>query len=183
MTMLRAVPLTLMLIASLSLVACGGGSAGTPSKNGSGTVTIDPPSNPGGGGGSDGGDDEPQDEVDEKRTLWESQGLANYDFVLQRNSFSPPPLVDPVAIQVRGGQVVSRVYVNTGLPATPPSPEWWPSIDGMFDFLRSAKDANPAKFEVTWDAQRGFPSSAFVDYVSGMTDEERGFAVSNFVSR
>jgi len=184
MTMLRAVPLALILLASLSLVACGGGgSSGTLSKNGSGTVNIDPPPHQGGSGGSGGSDDEPQDEVTEKRALWESQGLANYDFVLQRSSFSPQPLVDPVAIQVRGGQVVSRIYVNTGLPATPPNPGWWPTIDGLFDFLRAAKDANADTIQVTWDAQRGFPTYAFVDYVTGLADEEQGFTLTNFVPR
>jgi hypothetical protein len=181
MTTLRNCSPALILLAAMLPLACGGGgSAGTTAKNGSGTVNIDPPPHQGGSGGSGGGT---QDEIAQMRTVWESRGFANYDFVLQQHSFSPQNLVDPVLILVRGGQVTSRTYVSTGLPATPPGPDWWPTMDGLFDFLRAAKDANPDQFQVTWDAARGFPTYAFVDYVSGMADEERGFTVSNFAPR
>jgi len=181
MTMLRTISLTVLLASALTLTACGGGgSAGGTDEKGSGTVNITPPDHQ---GGSEGGGTEPPDEISEMRMLWESQGLANYDFVLQRSSFSPPNLVEPVAMQVRGGKVTSRIYVNSGLPATGADPSWWPSIDGLFDFLEAARDGNADKIEVQYDARRGYPTQAFVDYVTGMADEERGFSITSFVPR
>ena len=181
MTTLRMISLTVLLASALTLTACGGGgSAGVTGERGSGTVNITPPDHQGDTGGSGTG---PEDEISEMRTLWESQALANYDFVLQRSSFSPPHLVEPVAIKVRGGQVTSRVYVNSGLPATVADPNWWPSIDGLFDFLEAARDGGADKIEVQYHGGQGYPTRAFVDYVTGMADEERGFTVTSFVPR
>ncbi|MEN8150034.1 MAG: DUF6174 domain-containing protein [Planctomycetota bacterium] len=169
----------LLIIGSIAtLPACGGGgSAGSSAKQGSGTVNVNPPPHQGGGGG--GG----TDEIDEARALWDSQGLTNYDYVLQRSSFSPQYLLEPVIVAVRGGVVVSRTYVKTGLPATAGGPDWWPAIDGLFDFLEAARDGGAETVQVTFDAQRGYPTHAFVDYFSGMADDERGFTVTGFAPR
>jgi hypothetical protein len=142
-------------------------------------VIIDPPDNPGGGGDPGGG--EPPDEIAQMRALWESQGISSYEYVLQRSSFSPAPLVEPVRIRVRDGQVVSRTYVSTGLPATGAGATWWPVIDVLIDELEQARDGSADVIQVTWNEQYGYPAEAFVDYLSGAADDERGFAITNFL--
>jgi hypothetical protein len=59
----------------------------------------------------------PGDLTDNEK-LWQSQGLSNYGFVLERQCFCPEDWRGPVKIEVRGGKAVSMTYVSDLQPAT-----------------------------------------------------------------
>ena len=181
MTTLRMISLTVLLASALTLTACGGGgSAGDTDEKGSGTVDFTPPDHQGDSGGGGTG---PTDEISEARARWDASAIADYDFVLQRSAFTPAHLAEPVTLLVRNRQVVSRVYVNSGLPVAAQNATWWPSIDGLFDILEAARDQNAAVLQVQFDAARGFPTQANIDSHPGLADDEHAFTVTNFAVR
>lgn len=169
-----------ILVLSLALGACGGGGSSGSGGGRNDIATVEtnaPPLNPPTGGGGS------QDPVDENRARWNAAGIANYDFTLQRTAFTIPLYVEPVTLQVRAGQVISRTFANTGLPVAPQDANWWPHIDGLFDIIEAARDQPADVLTVTWDPQYGYPTFADIDGDTGLGDDEHSFRVTGFVVR
>jgi hypothetical protein len=156
------------------LVACGGGSSsGPPPYDGPTTVPYQGSAPlPGSGTGSD-------TELDRQRQLWSSHGIADYRYTLRWVLYAPPALTDPVVVEVRGGQVVSRTYEQSGLPTDPRDASMWPSVDGLFDLLEDAYARNPDRIEVRYDSQFGHPTRADIDYDAGLADDEQTFVAGS----
>jgi hypothetical protein len=121
--------------------------------------------------------------------LWNDQGLANYDFTLERQCFCPEDYRGPVDVQVRNGSAVSITYVSTGAAVTDDRFAEADTIDKLFGILKDAYsgknsfDQKADSVSVTYDADRGFPSAFFIDISQQIADEENGYTVTNFVPR
>ncbi len=130
-------------------------------------------------GGCDVLDPDGLDELRRNRQLWQAQGVRDYTYVLSRSCFCALEAIGPVEITVRGGQVESREYVETGDPVT----LWlesWPSIDGLFDLLERAADGDADRVAITYHPDRGYPLTADIDYIEHAIDDELGLAVLAF---
>jgi hypothetical protein len=174
---LLVVPVLLTLV---FLPACGGGGGGSsiPEEDGPLTVPYDGPDvQPDGDGGGGSGE---SSALDQARALWDSQGITDYTYTLQRTAFAPPQYTAAVIVVVRGGQVISQTYQQTGQPVTPLNTAWWPTIDGLFDILQDAYDRNAEVIQVTYDPTYGFPTWANIDYDTGLGDDEHSFGAGTF---
>ena len=131
-------------------------------------------------------------ELTANENLWKNQKLTNYDFTVERQAFAPEEWRGPVNIQVRNGMAISVTYTSDGSEVTGGKFDNADTIDKLFIML---KDAYNGKGEfvqfgqkadtvnVTYDAQRGYPVSIYIDVSQMIADEEQGYAVTNFVKR
>lgn len=111
------------------------------------------------------------------RSLWEAQRPDHYRYVLRHTCFCAPAAIGPVEIEVQGGSVASRRYVESGEPVPEDLAEVFPSVSGLFDVLQEALDTGADEIEVTWDPVLGYPREFFIDYQVNVADEEQGYAV------
>jgi hypothetical protein len=112
---------------------------------------------------------------------WEDAGIDDYTFDLQRVCFCAGG-VDPVRIVVRDGSAVSYTVVATGEPLTAEWRQWYPTVDGLFDFLEDAIERDAHRIDVDYDPGHGVPVHVFVDYDENVADEEMGYEVTAFTA-
>lgn len=113
----------------------------------------------------------------EARARWEARGPADYDLVLERVCFCGSEGRGPVRVEVRGGEVVSRRYVETGEPVAQPFEALFRDVDTLFEFLADAFRDGAHTVEVEFDPELGFPTRSFVDFRAEVADEEEGHRV------
>jgi len=121
--------------------------------------------------------------------LWQDQNLTNYDFTLERQCFCPEEVRGPVNVQVRDGVAVSIIYVSTGQAVNGGAFDNADTMEKLFTIL---KDGYTGKGEfnrkadtitVTYDPDRGYPQTFFIDISEQIADEENGYTVTNFTPR
>ncbi len=70
----------------------------------------------------------------------------------------------------------------TGEPITP-APYDVVTIEGVFEHIADAYRRRAASVTATYDPDRGYPVSTFVDYEQNVADEELGYGVRDFTVR
>lgn len=110
---------------------------------------------------------------------WNSEGPSSYDMVLRRQTISATPDLS-VLITVRNGTVTSRTYDGTAIPVEPGSVVYYPDVPGLFQFVRSAMDADPFLLSTEYDEAYGYPSSINLDMYAGRTDDNVIYTVTSF---
>ena len=115
----------------------------------------------------------------ENRSRWESLGIDDYRFRLQRSVFGPVEGNRPVDIEVRNGQVVSATW-----PDGTPLPEQYGynrlTIPQVFDLIDDAIQRHADRIDVDWDPRTGIPRQLYIDYSTQIADEEIGLSISRF---
>lgn len=119
----------------------------------------------------------PYSELAAARSLWEQRGPADYDFTYDVSCFCA--FVGRAEVEVRGGEVVRATDVATGEAL---NADWFPTIEALFDQIASLLDLGADRHEVVYDAELGYPRSAFVD-VFQMADEEMNARVERLEAR
>lgn len=114
----------------------------------------------------------------EARARWERAAIDDYTFELRRVCFCGD--IEPVRIVVRDGVAVSYTVVETGEPLAAESRQWYPTVDGLFDFVAEAIERDAHRIDARYDDGRGYPIHLFVDYDERVADEEMGYEVSGF---
>jgi heat shock protein HslJ len=114
---------------------------------------------------------------------WKNNALASYSFRYEPSCFCPRT---KVVVTVVNGRVTS-VKVAPGQDAAGafvPAVADAPTVEKLFaDLHRAYGGAKPAAaVQVTYDAERGFPTSAFIDWDANAADEESGYAISRLVA-
>eukprot|EP00980_Cylindrotheca_fusiformis_P007559 scaffold1567_cov102-Cylindrotheca_fusiformis.AAC.10 len=114
-----------------------------------------------------------QQELNDAKALWESQGLESYNYTYQRRCECPdedtvPKLVevvDDVVVAVNGVAVtsVARAATNVTVP---------PTIDGLFDSIQDGINQTAFIITVTYDSTYGYPTDIFIDYDEQTADDE-----------
>ena len=166
-------PVTRQILAAaiaVALFACGGGSGSAPAPyDGPMTIPHDGPGlDPGDGTGGGGG------VLQTQRDVWDAQGITDYRITVERMAFTPPELAQPVVVEVRGGQVVSRTYEATGLPVNPATASWWPDVPGLFQIVEDHIAGGSVQVDVIYDPTFGHPTSIVIDVHLGMADDGQG---------
>jgi hypothetical protein len=123
------------------------------------------------------------DLLERSRSRWSDRAPGRYGFVLERFCFCPLEAIGPVQVIVEHGVVISRTYVESGLPV----PEQWrplfPAMEGVFAVVRDALVRDADKVEVSYDGQLGYPLIASIDYVRNAVDDELELRVRSFETR
>ena len=123
------------------------------------------------------------DELERNQSLWERVGPATYRYAVERLCFCGVEARGPVRVAVADGQVLSRVYADSGDPVSPPLEDLFPTVDGLFDILRDAIERGAHSIDVTYDPETGVPIDLWIDYEDFVADEELGFGVTEAVSQ
>lgn len=110
---------------------------------------------------------------------WAREGALDYQFVLDR--VCECLVTGPVLVTVADDEVVgAQALEGSSAPGTYPDPSGFPSVDQLFEQLRSALDSDPLRFEVSYDDEVGFPVQADVDVSAEMADDEILFTISDY---
>jgi hypothetical protein len=123
---------------------------------------------------------EERDRLDAARARWTGASLSSYGFRYQEICFCPS--IEPMDVQVQGGEVVAVFHVGSGEPVPPDQLSWYATVDGLFDRLETSLSAKPVQFEVVYDAALGYPGSASVDISEQIADEEYSFTVTDLAA-
>jgi hypothetical protein len=121
------------------------------------------------------GGDTTRGALDAARARWDVAGLDDYRFTFGNSCFCPEDVRGPFAITVRDGAVAEVLFQGAAVAA---DPERHLTVDALFDRLEAAFDRGADLVQVTYDADLGYPVSAYVDYEAMATDEEDRFEVS-----
>lgn len=113
--------------------------------------------------------------LSEHRALWESAGVADYEYAFQKqcecHGDSPPA----TRVEVRGGEIVGVAHRPAGdgeeIPAEPRSYEWYWTVDGLFDLIATGL-ARDAEVRADYDAGLGHPTRIYVDYDGELIGDE-----------
>lgn len=126
-----------------------------------------------------------QGQLDANRKKWESQGIDDYSFTLQRNCFCRGDAIRPINIEVRDGSVTSARYADTG-ELIPDDRQYNKqsvynlNADGLFNLVEQGIKGGAAQVDVTYDKTFGIPTSIYIDQSQQIADEEMGYTISNF---
>ncbi len=94
--------------------------------------------------------------VQEQR--WQAAGIADYRYDFQQECFCVREQVQPVTIEVRGGEMRRVMTRETGEDlATLPNLQW-PTIDGLFSTIAEAEEQGRQPLTVEYDPELGYPT-------------------------
>lgn len=120
-------------------------------------------------------------ELAQKRDQWKAQGINHYRFDLTLSCFCPFGEVNPVAIEVLDGKIVSMTGADGKALSDPFRSRFEEAgtVEALFDLAETYfKSAD--KVEVAYDAEYGFPVSIAVDQIELAMDDEITYRVENF---
>jgi hypothetical protein len=119
-------------------------------------------------------------ELADARDQWAQQIPDAYELTWQQQCFCTADMVRPIRIRVAGGQIASASFIDDGTAVGEPTRGRLTTVDGVFDMIESAIDANASSVDVDYDATWGYPAAVFVDYNRRTADEELTLELSDF---
>ena len=123
-----------------------------------------------------------QSQLDNNRKKWDSEMASNYQFSFQWSCFCIIDFVAQVNITVRDNRIHSAAFVEGDVPIPlNVAVERYQSMDGLFDLLQSAIDANAHTISAKYHPELGYPTQVWIDYEQRTADEERGFSIHNLI--
>ena len=92
--------------------------------------------------------------------------------------------LEPGALAVvRNGVVESLKYTQTGADVPQQYRSSFPTVEGLFAQIDSARAKRVARLDVTYDATLGYPTRIDVDVNRNVADEEYTYVASNLLAR
>ncbi|MGB0846457.1 MAG: DUF6174 domain-containing protein [Thiolinea sp.] len=114
---------------------------------------------------------------------WQSSAAsdpqASIFYTTQQSCFCPSEFTRPMNIIESNGQISSATYADTGEAVPDNIKQSLKTIDQRFDELRNAYENGAAQVDVTYDNDRGFPTSVFIDQDRRLADEEISYNITN----
>jgi hypothetical protein len=132
--------------------------------------------------GSLGPDDEHLTDLEANQARWETLGPGSYVYAVERLCFCSPESLGPVRVRVEDGVAVEHVYVDSGLAVPSAIAVGFPTVDGLFELIRSAIDADAFEVRATYDQGLGVPLDFWIDYNEMLADDELGMLVTEVVA-
>ena len=121
-------------------------------------------------------------DLEANQSRWDSLGPDTYVYAVERLCFCGVEYRGPVRVSVEGGTAVEHVYVGSGLTVPPGIAGEFPTVDGLFDLIRSAIESDAAEVNVTYDPALGVPLDFWIDFDERVADEELGMQVTEVVT-
>lgn len=116
----------------------------------------------------------PRFEIEVAAGKWAERGPASYVYIFRQSCECL--LSGPYVVTVEDGTVKgAQLLPFTTPPAPTPDLALVPTIDDLFERLRSAADAGPVRFEVEFDSEYGYPTSGSYDLSAEIADDEYSF--------
>lgn len=116
-----------------------------------------------------------QHELDASRNLWNANGFHDYDYFMQRSCFCLGDVNRPGLVQVRDGVVAGVTDSETLQPL---DPQFFLTVDGLFDELQRAIDTGLSPSELSiqaeFDRVLGYPTSMWID-IHRIADDEMSY--------
>lgn len=116
------------------------------------------------------------------RARWNLQGAANYTMRGSAQCFCVHGGRE-VEIDVAGGRVTRVRLADTGAPVPTEIGASYRSVEELFDMVDEAIRTGAHRIEVSYDAQRGFPTQLWIDWSDRVADEEYGFRTTAVTDR
>ncbi|HEX8242883.1 MAG TPA: DUF6174 domain-containing protein [Longimicrobium sp.] len=110
------------------------------------------------------------------RSHWAALGSDSYTFTVQPLCFC---VQQAMRVTVTNGQVVSRVFVDSGQPVPAGQQTALSTVEGMFEVIEDAIANDAESISAQYDP-RGVPVQVFIDYEANVADEEFGWGVTSF---
>jgi hypothetical protein len=120
-----------------------------------------------------GGETAPMRELNAHRARWEALGLRSYEYTIRRSCFCRPETTGPFRVTVRDG--VSTITTRHSADDHDIA-----SVDALFDRIEEGLSAPEAQATLTFDPERGYPISVFIDPYPTMADDEFGYTITEF---
>ena len=128
-------------------------------------------------------DDDDERDLERNRRRWESYGVFDYDYTVQRHCFCGSEVTEPVRVRVRSGQVVDQRYISDGFPVPYQFRHLFPSVDGLFDLAEDAVFSEAYRLDVRYQSAYNFPREIDIDYRRNVADDEVYIESYDFVER
>ena len=125
----------------------------------------------------------PDTELKSARAKWASQAPAVYSYTVSRGCFCPVEAIGPVTVLVRNGVVESLRYTQTGTDVPQQYRSNFPTVEGLFAQIDSARSQHVARLDVTYDPTFGYPRRIDVDVNRNTADEEYTYVASDLLAR
>lgn len=119
-----------------------------------------------------GGTNDPGSQLEQNRAKWESSGLKDYSYTMQRSCFCLPDATRPVDISVDGGKVSGATFSDTGQPLPDSLSYNSLSVTDMFQVIDDAIAGGAHVVDVSYDKDTGQPLRISIDYLQGAVDDE-----------
>ena len=80
------------------------------------------------------------------------------------------------------GKVTSVAFADPAAGSREvPDPQRFRTVEGLFDFLDEALDANAVRVDAEFHMELGYPLSGYVDRSAMIADEEMGFSAAELM--
>jgi hypothetical protein len=116
----------------------------------------------------------------QNRQKWDALKAAHYSFKLAVGCFCAFRDQMPLNIEVKDGKVVSMLD-NKGQPVEQFADlfDTYNTIEKLFGKLDEALNGGADKTTVTYNAEKGYPESIYIDYIEQAADDEINFTVTD----
>ncbi len=122
-------------------------------------------------------------ETVEARARWRAAAMDDYEYSYQRVCDCHPDQLADTIVTVNDGEVVavrySREDYAADVPVAADRLSWFRTIDDLFALVENAA-ANGADVTATFDAERGYPTQVYVDYVRDLIGDEVDLTITAF---
>ena len=123
-----------------------------------------------------------QSQLDSNRKKWDSEMASNYQFNFQWSCYCSMDFVAQVNITVRENRIHSTAFVEGDVPIPlDVAIGRYHTMDGLFNLLQSAIDANAHTISAKYHSELGYPTQVWIDYDQRSADEELGFSIHNLI--
>ena len=113
-----------------------------------------------------------QDTLAGAQARWRAAAIPNYSFELQHACFCAPIVTRPVTVTVRQSAWTMLTYVDDGTVADTALFRDFLTMDRVVAFLRGTLERHPASLTASYDAQFGYPTEVYIDYIANAADDE-----------
>ena len=113
------------------------------------------------------------------RQRWNERGPTSYVVTVRRSCECLPEAAGPVAVTVRAGAVQSRVYTASGNAVSAQFQELFPTVDGLFALIESARRQKVHQLIVEYDDAMGYPVRVSIDFDRNHVDDEVSYYASD----
>jgi hypothetical protein len=92
-------------------------------------------------------------------------------------------MIGPVVVTVRNGAIESRHYTRDGAIVPAEYAELFPSVEGLFDIIETARREGAAQLDVSYDPTLGYPVRIAIDWHATHVDDEVTYRGSDLLPR
>jgi hypothetical protein len=121
------------------------------------------------------------EELRNAQAAWNAGNLANYEFEFDIACLCDASTSGPVTVSVREAAFDRAYFRETGEPVDITVTTVIPrTMAGVFAIVSDLIEAHPAKLEVSYDLEVGFPLVIRADFDKNNRGDEVGYYLSNF---